>query len=306
MKLFVLITSLITLSTVWAQQTTPAKMTRPQPNPPKATQPKVVNQTSPSSSPTANLTKQKTTQNETEFSFSYSPVYYTQAEAPATGDRAHRIEHEFIPKVKFSDYQIYSKIYYYQDLNDSSQSDGDLTQFIGSLRTPWDTSTYFKLNPDLIVYIPFLKKASDADPNSIIGAGLTGILKTADLGVPNLILKYGIFGFKINAKAEQDASGNYNVSERIRQKLYVGYNITDKILFMVYAHFDSNFLFNNEIRNKFLHIEFFEFAITDWMSFTIGHQNGGPLYKGSYQELNNLEVYNKEDSEFFAGFGFSF
>lgn len=237
------------------------------------------------------------------FNFTYNPIYYVKASPNDEGKRPSRIENNFVPVFSFHDYKLTADMYYDTDLQESENNAWQMSAFIFGLRTPWDTSTIFKLSPEAILTLPlFRDKTKDLDPRMIGAAGLLATIKTDQIGLPNLILKYGIRGYKFFQKDEADEK----VSTRLRQRLFLGYQLTEALTLMGYFHMDSNFLFSNEIKNAFSHMLTFEYQVNDTVGLAIGHTNGGALYRGDYQEINNLDFYSKENSEYLAGISVSF
>lgn len=237
------------------------------------------------------------------FNFTYNPIYYVKAAPNDEGKRPSRIENNFVPVFSFHDYKLTGDLYYDTDLQDSKNNAWQMSAFIFGLRTPWDTTTVFKLAPEAILTLPlFRNKTKDTDPRMVGALGLLAIIKTDQIGLPNLILKYGVRGYKFFQKEETDDK----ISTRIRQRLFLGYQLTEALTLMGYFHMDSNFQFSNEIKNAFNHMLTLEYQVNDTVGLAIGHTNGGALYRGDYQEINNLDFYSKDSSEYLAGISVSF
>lgn len=302
MKNILIITSLLISS--FSMAAAPARPTlAPQPRP--VIQPKPVIQQQP--------------EVESEFSFggSFGTRISSQVEKQDDGTRAQYFTHELMPYFKTGDFKLTGTFDYYNYFDKTESSDWENTQFDAVLGAGWTLADIFQLTPQALLILPLFKK-SGGDFQYAAGGRLTAALKSKDVDMPNLIFKYGLqilkFGQKNEVQLDEnkqfklDANGEkqYNTDLRIRQRLHLGYMLTEKLMAMIYFHFDSNLLFDGNFRNGFAHETFMEYTVNDNFSINAGVNNGGGLYVGDYQEKDNLKFYSKESSEYFAGIGINF
>lgn len=255
--------------------------------------------------------------NPTEFSLGFSTALYMQAARQDDGTRNQYFVHSLNPKLKTENYVFNLWLAYIDQYDKPVTSDWDTTAFDVSIRKAWDVSPYFNLTPMIVGAAEAFKK-NRGDFQHTLGVRLTAALKSKDLDVPNLILKYGLQVQKLWQKNEYkvdangafipDAAGEkqYNTDFRLRQRFHLGYQFTEKITGMFYFQFDSNFLFDGNVRNNFLHETSLEYAINDNFSINGGLTNSGGMYTGDFQERDNLKFYNRETAEYFGGLSFSF
>ncbi len=252
-----------------------------------------------------------------QFGLTFNEKISMQVERQDDGSRSEYFTHELIPSLKTTNYNFLADFIYYDYFNQPSQSNWDMTAFIAGINKPWEATDFFTLSPQVLVIAPLFLKSS-IDFQGAVAGQLTAALKSKELDVPNLILKYGLRVMKFGQKNEYkvDGQGNavldsagekqYNTDWRLRQRFHLGYNITGKLTAMFYFHFDSNLLFNSEYRNGFFHETSLSYAVNDTLSLSLGTTNGGGIYTGDYQEIDNLKFYSKESSEYFAGLGLEF
>lgn len=254
---------------------------------------------------------------EFKFGLTLNEKISMQVERQDDGSRSEYFTHELIPSLTTTNYNFLADFIYYDYFNQPSQSNWDMTAFVAGINKPWDTTDFFTLSPQVLVIAPLFLKSS-IDFQGAVAGQLTAALKSKDLDVPNLILKYGLRVMKFSQKNEYkvDGQGNavldsagekqYNTDWRLRQRFHLGYNLTGRLTAMFYFHFDSNLLFNSEYRNGFFHETSLSYAVNDTLSLSLGTTNGGGIYTGDYQEIDNLKFYSKESSEYFAGLGLEF
>jgi opacity protein-like surface antigen len=238
------------------------------------------------------------------FSMIFGARYSTQAEKQPDGTRAEYITYEFIPTLKTEDYRIRFISDFYYQVKDQSGNEWENTVFEATINKPWSLSHYVDLKPDLILALPLFKRSGDF--KHFYGARMTAILNSKNADIPDLILKYGLQYGKFDFKQETKADGSYNIDSRLRQRVHLGYKFTDALTGMIYFHFDSNFLLDNTVRNTYFHETSLEYAFNDMFSANVGITNGGGLYKGEFQEQDNLNFYDKNTTEAFGGVIFNF
>jgi hypothetical protein len=237
------------------------------------------------------------------FNFGLNLRYSMQAEEQPDGSRAEYITYEFIPSVKTQNYKFTMVSDFYYQVKDQSGNEWDNSQIDATINNAWAVGDYFKLSPNLLIGLPLFKRTSDF--NHFIGGRLTAALNSKNTSVPDFIFKYGLQFAKFSFK--NDITGtNYNIDTRLRQRIHLGYNLTDSLMAMMYFHFDSNFLLDNSVKNNYYHETFVEYSFTENFNANLGISNGGGIYKGENQEEDNLNFYDKNSTEIFAGVGFSF
>lgn len=236
------------------------------------------------------------------FGFNLNTRYTIQAEKQADGSRNEYITYEFIPVIKTQDYRFRAVADFYYFVKDQKGNDWDNTSLEATLNTPWSVSSYFDLKPEILVAVPFFKQTSDF--NNYVGGRLTLMLNSKNLNVPDLLLRYGVQFGKLSFKNEKTGN-DYNIDTRLRQRVHLGYQFTDALSAMIYFHYDSNFLLDNSIKNSFYHETFFEYTINSFANIDLGVANGGGVYAGENQEVDNLKFYNETSSEIFIQLGLS-
>lgn len=238
------------------------------------------------------------------FSLSLNLRYSVLAEEPPAGTvRSEYATYEFVPTIKTQNYKLFAVADFYHQMKGANTSEWDNTLFDGTINDPWLIGDYVKLSPDILLAVPLFQRGSDFQ--SFIGARLTAALNSANTALPDLILKYGIQFGKLSYKSEM-TNGAYNIDTRLRQRVHLGYKITEALTAMLYFQFDSNFLYDNTVKNTFAHETTLKYAFSESFSANIGIANGGGLYKGANQEEDNLKFYDKNTTEVFAGVGFGF
>ncbi len=231
------------------------------------------------------------------FGFDLNTRYTIQAEKQADGTRNEYLTYEFIPAFKTQDFRIRSISDFYYFVKDQSTNEWDNTSFEATLNTPWNLGAYFDLKPDLILALPIFRRTTDF--NNYLGGRLTLILNSKNIGAPSLLFKYGVQFGKLSFKNEKTGA-DYNIDTRLRQRVHLGYQFTDAISALIYFHYDSNFLLDNSVRNAFYHETAISYAfIPDHVTLDLGVANGGGVFAGENQEIDNLKFYNEKSSEAF-------
>lgn len=236
------------------------------------------------------------------FNFAFEPTFYRSAQADKTTDKHNEyIENEFTVGAKFESFKISSTINYADQKTDPGSSDWNSTSLSITATKPWQIADSLTLTPEFVGSLPLFMRNSD-NRDYQFGPGLTLALKSADVGLDGFIFKYGIRVLKF---LRNNTHTGDDITVRVRQRLFLGYDFGAGFTFMNYFHFDSNFPYNNDVLNNFFIQNSLEYAVNDNLSFKIGHQNGSSLYKDNYVEYN-LRLFNEESSEYFAGLGLSF
>jgi len=161
---------------------------------------------------------------------------------------------------------------------------------------------YFDLKPELLAALPLFRRSTDF--NSYIGGRMTAMLNAKNAGVPDLLLRYGLQFGKLNYKEEMSGT-DYNIDTRLRQRVHLGYQFTEALSALIYFHYDSNFLYDNSVRNAFYHETLIAYAINSHITLDVGVANGGGVFSGENQEIDNLKFYNEKSSEAFMSLNLS-
>lgn len=246
-----------------------------------------------------------------KFGVTYSPRYSIQAEEQTGGARDEYYTHELIPSMSTTNHRFRVVLDFYDHFKTPQANAWDPASFEWALNNPWTLTDYILVKPEASAAFLLFKTESQSDNlNSFLAARVNFILNSKNT-LPDLVLKYNIqfgkFNYKENsvADATKPDGFNYFVDTRLRHRIFLGYMITEKLMPMVFFQFDSNFLHDNSITNKFYHETFIEYAFTENISIDAGVANGGGIYTGDYQDIDNLKFYNKESSEYFIQMNFS-
>lgn len=244
------------------------------------------------------------------FGFAYNARFTMQAEEQDDHSRDEYITHEFVPSLNYGNFRLRTVSDFYDHYKNPSSNEWDNTAIEG--RWSWPVGDYFLIQPELRAALPLFQRKGNL--NSYVGARMYFVLNTKNTMLPDLTLKYGPEFGKFNIKEEkmntgkQDIFGQdiykYFTDTRLRQRLYLGYNFTSKLMLMLFFQYDSNFLTDNSVQNNFYHEIFFEYAFLDNLSVDLGIANGGAVYTGDYQEIDNLKFYNRKSSEVYIGINF--
>lgn len=246
-----------------------------------------------------------------KYGITYSARYTIQAEEQPSGARDEYYTHELIPSLSTTNHRFRVVLDFYDHFKAPQGNAWDPASFEWALNTPWTLTDYILVKPEAAAAFLLFKTETQSDNlNSFLGARVNFILNSKNT-IPDLVLKYNIqFGkFNLKENSEPDATKpdgfNYFVDTRLRHRVFLGYMITEKLMPMVFFQFDSNFLHDNSVTNKFYHETFVEYAFTENISINLGVANGGGVYTGEYQDVDNLKFYNKESSEYFVQMNFS-
>lgn len=235
------------------------------------------------------------------FGFIYEAGYSMQAETQADGTRSQSLSHGFTPTMRYGEYSAKLVIGYEQDLNDS-KSNGFADPSIAVAKKPWKLGNYFSLGPSGSLVIP----TTDESKNNVglmynIGGALTLNLNTKTLGWDSLTLGYQLAFNKNFTDYDTNAkTGLPNNSHKIRNRLMIGYQITDAFSFFNMFDFNSSYSVNGVVTNSFLTLQSFGYSVTDNVAVSLSHTLGGPYLKaGTYE--NNLKFYDSKESQLGLG-----
>lgn len=247
------------------------------------------------------------------FGLGYSLRYTIQAEQQETTlptsevvkSRDEYYTHELIPSVSTKNYKFLAVLDFYDHFKAPQGNSWDPVAFAFTINNPWALTDYFFMKPELAVGLQLFKTETQPDLVNNIPAARMHLILNSKNTIPGLILKYNIQYAKFNLKEEKIADPskpdgfNYFVDTRLRHRVFLGYMITDSLMPMIFFQFDSNFLHDSTVTNKFYHETFLEYTFNDNFSIDAGVANGGGIYTGEYQDIDNLKFYNKESSEYF-------
>lgn len=241
------------------------------------------------------------------FGLDFMARYTAQAEKQADGTRSEYITYEFVPAIKTQDYRIRAIADFVYQVKDQAGNEWENTAIEGTINKPWALGEYFDLKPEILAALPLFRRTTDF--NSYVGGRLTVMLKSKNAGIPDLLLRYGLQFGKLNYKNEsiKDANGVdvYNIDTRLRQRVHIGYQFTEALSALIYFHYDSNFLYDNSVRNAFYQETLIAYAINSHVTLDMGIANGGGVFSGENQEIDNLKYYNEKSSEAFFSLNLS-
>lgn len=236
-----------------------------------------------------------------KFGVSYEAGYGMQAQAQPDGSRKQSMSHSFTPKLSYGEYSSSISFGYEQDLVDSASNGwGDPT--IGLSKKAWTLGQYFKLGPSGTLTLPM----TDESKNEVglmynIGGALSLSLNTKNLGMERLSASYQLAVNKNFTNYDTNATTGAPLnSHKMRNRIGIGYNITDSLSFFNMFDFNSSYSVNGVVTNSFFSLQSFGYGINDNVSISLAHSNGGPyLKKGTYE--NNLKFFDSKDSNYSFG-----
>lgn len=239
-----------------------------------------------------------------KFGISYEAGYSMQAQTQPDGTRSQSLSHSFSPSMSYGEYRSSVSIGYEQDLNDSA-SNGFADPTFALSKKPWTLGEYFKLGPSGTLTLPMTAKSkNDVGLMYNIGGALSLSLNTKALGMDALSASYQLAVSKNFTNYDTNASGNPQNSHRLRNRLSIGYSITDAFSFFNMFDFNSSYSVNGVVTNSFFSLQSFGYSINDNVSMSLAHSNGGAYLKtGTYE--NNLKFFNAESSSYSVGLAVS-
>jgi hypothetical protein len=238
------------------------------------------------------------------YKISYEASYSLQAQTQPDGSRSQSLAHSFSPGLTYGLYSASLALEYSQDLLDSGNPDSnqwsDPVLALGRKSIP--LGEYFKFGPSATLTLPM----TDNSKNNVgtkynIAAAASLSLNTKAVGLDNWSLSYQLAASKIFTDFDTNAkTGNPNPSHRFRNRFSLGYNFTESLSFFNMFDFNSNYNVNGTVTNSFFSLQSLGYSITDNISASLSHTNGGAYLKsGSYE--NNLKVYDSESSTYNVG-----
>ena len=236
-----------------------------------------------------------------KYSLSYESGYSMQAQTQPDGTRSSSISHSFTPGLAYGEYKATVSFAYEQDVLDS-QANGFADPTFAFSKKAWTLGDYLKLGPSATLTLP-MTNASKNEVGlmyNIVGAlGLS--LNTKTLGMDKLSLSYQLAAGKTFTNYDTNAkTNNPSASHKFRNRLSVGYSITDSISFFNMFDFNSSYTVNGVVTNSFFSLQSFGYSINDIVSVSFAHSNGGAYLKtGTYE--NNLKFFDSENSTYSLG-----
>jgi hypothetical protein len=237
------------------------------------------------------------------FRFSMGAGYETQLKKQEDGSRSEELSYSFLPGASYGDYSLTMFNLYIQDLKDT----GSTGSFIDPLyifgRKGWVLNDYFKLTPGATLVLPMTEgsKNNTGLLYSIEGA-LTLGLQTKTLGWDDLSVSYMIAYNRYNTQFSTNAKGDPLTAYRLRNRLNIGYSITDKLSLGTRFQIDSKYsaVASGVVRNDFYHHQSLAYAINDNVEVSMQHTNTGSVFKAETYE-NNIKFIGDDSSTMSIG-----
>lgn len=240
-----------------------------------------------------------------KFFMAMSLAYETQAQTQPNGTRSESIAYIFIPGMTFSDYKLSALALYSQDLKNSAKTGSFIDPSFTFSRNAIDLGQYFKLGPSLSLTVPM----SDYSKNIVelqysVGGALYLGLNTKNLGMDKWSIGYNLFYTRNLTKYSTDANGELITLQRIRNRMSVGYRLTDNLSLSTRFELDSNYSAEGVVRNKFAHSQSLSYKINNTVSVNGGHSNSDALLDGTTYQ-SNLNFYDEVASKYTLGLDIS-
>lgn len=237
-----------------------------------------------------------------KYGVSYEAGYSLQAQTQPDGSRKQSMSHSFTPKLSYGEYSSSISFGYEQDLVDTATTGGWSDPTIGLSKKAWTLGDYFKLGPSANLTLPM----TDESKNEVglmynIGGALSLSLNTKNLGMESLSLSYQLAVNKNFTNYDTNATTGAPLnSHKMRNRIGIGYNITDSLSFFNMFDFNSSYSVNGVVTNSFFSLQSFGYGINDNVSISLAHSNGGAyLKKGTYE--NNLKFFDSKSSNYSLG-----
>lgn len=232
-----------------------------------------------------------------KYGITYEAGYSMQAQTQPDGTRSQALSHSFTPSLSYGEYRSSVSIGYEQDMNNSA-SNGFGDPVFALSKKAWTLGKYLKLGPSGTLMLPM----TDASKNKTglmynIGGALGLSLITKEIGMEKLSASYQIAVNKNFTNYDTNSSGNPQTSHRLRNRVSIGYGITDTISFFNMFDFNSSYSVNGVVSNSFFSLQSFGYSVNDNVSMSFAHSNGGAYLKtGTYE--NNLKFFDSESSTY--------
>jgi len=227
-------------------------------------------------------------------------VQKDQPKPEDNGTRKESLNYSFNPGLSYGDYKASVLEIYSQDLKDTSKTGSWIDPSFSFSRASFELNKYFKLGPAISLTLPLTDKSrNDVELLYSLGGSLSFFLQTKALGLDAWDMAYYVAYARHFTKYATSNSGDVLNIQRIRQRINVGYNFTEKWALKTRFEFDSNYSAEGIVRNKFLHYQTINYKVNDTVSLSVGHTNSGDLLNGTNYE-SNLKFYDDAKSEYSA------
>lgn len=232
-----------------------------------------------------------------KYGVSYEAGYSMQAQQQPDGSRSQSISHSFTPSLSYGEYRSSVSFSYEQDLIDSS-TNGFADPVFAASKKAWTLGQYLKLGPSATLVLPM----TDASKNKTglmynIGGALSLSLNTKNLGMEALSASYQVAVSKTFTNYDTNSAGNPQTSHKLRNRISLGYQITDVVSFFNMFDFNSSYSVNGVVTNSFFSLQSFGYSINDNVNVSLAHSNGGAYLKtGTYEK--NLKFFDSENSSY--------
>jgi hypothetical protein len=194
---------------------------------------------------------------------------------------------------------------YAQDLVDNKASEWQDFPILFTMAKPYNAGDYITLSPATSVTIPQTRATKDgAQLNYAVNINTTIGLNTKTLGWDGVVLNLQTGYTKMNNEFTTSFAGEPTTSYKFRQRINFWYPIIDNLTFKSRIQYDSNFSYENVVRNTFLHFEVLDYSFLEKYSVSIGHTNAGPIFNPAYE--NNFKFYSSDSSQYSIGLGADF
>ena len=239
------------------------------------------------------------------YNISIAAGYNQGAEKPEKGDENKYMAYDIIPSMTIGPVKALMWFTYQQNLVDDKSSEWQDFPILLTVAKPYNAGDYITLSPATSVTVPQTKATKDgAQLNYSVNVNTTIGLNTKTLGWNGVVLNFQTGYSKMNNEFTTTSAGEPTTSYRFRQRLNFWYPVIENLTFKSRLQFDSNFSYENVVRNNFLHFELLEYGFLGKYTASIGHTNAGSIYNPAYE--GNFKFYSSESSEYFIGLGADF
>lgn len=240
------------------------------------------------------------------YNLSLGATYNTAAEEPKEGERSRYMTYDIIPMTVIGPVKLLAWFMYNQNLVDSKESEWQDFPLSAALAKPYNAGDYITLNPAVVVTVPQTRATKDVTQlNYSVNTNVTIGLNTKTLGWDGVVLNWQTGYTKMNNDFTTSSKGEPITDYRLRQRVNFWYPIYGKLTFKSRLQFESNFSYENQVRNTFMHFVLLEYGFMEKYNVNFGTTNGGPTMSGPNYE-NSFKFYSETSSELFLGVGADF
>ena len=238
-----------------------------------------------------------------KYALALSAEYDLQAQTQPDGSRTQSMNYMLKPSLSYGEYTVRVEEYFAQDLQDTKGigSNSWTDPAFSMSKKAW-TVGLFKLAPGAGLVLPFKDSTRNEVGLLYSMSGSLGVsLDTKALAMDAWSFGYQILVGKTFTQFDTNAkSGNPSADHKFRNRLTFGYKFTDALSFFNLFDFTSAYTVNGVVTNSFFSLQSLGYDLTDNISISFSHTNGGPYLKGDTYE-NNLKLYSEEDSGYALG-----